>query len=181
MSEEKPPEQQLPPNSPIEHSTYPSSGAKVPSILGEAFKEAGIDISDPKFSRVVELTVMSISGSSPLPPAILLEQWESLYPGITAKFVEWIEKQAAHRQFIEKTRAERSEDRQNRAQIMAFVIAVLGLIIAGVVAIFGQGYAAAIVGSVAAVVGVGGVTAATIAASRMSFTGKKPENPTRAR
>ena len=68
----------------------------------------------------------------------MLQQWEPLYPGITAKFVEWTDKQIAHRQGIETRRAQRSEDRQDRSQAITEKVTYLGLILAAIVGIWGS-------------------------------------------
>lgn len=157
MSE--PPKDQPPENEKSQQAETPapSGTTTVPTVLGDALRAAGIDPNDPKVFRALEVTFMSISGSSSLPPAILLHQWEPLYPGITRKFVEWAEKQSAHRQTIERQRADRSEDRQDRSQAITERAMYLGLILAAVVGIWGSW----IVGSVLAIVSIGGPTAAT--------------------
>jgi uncharacterized membrane protein len=151
------------PHPPRTRPPLPETGAQssnVPTVLNDALRGAGVDPDDPQVSRALEITFMSISGSTSLPPAILLQQWEPLYPGITKKFVEWTEAQTAHRQAIEKARASRSEDRQDRSQAITERAMYLGLILAAAVGIWGSW----VVGSVLAVVSVGGPAAATLLA-----------------
>ena len=105
---------------------------------------------------------------------MLLQQWEPLYPGITKKFVDWTEAQATHRRAIERQRADRSEDRQDRAQTIAERTMYLGLALAAVVGIWGSW----IVGAVLAVVSVGGPAAATLLARYLqSHLGSPPTKP----
>jgi uncharacterized membrane protein len=130
--------------------------------LGELLRGAGVDVADPEVSRALEISLTSISGTSQLPPPILLEKWEVLYPGITAKFVEWIDRQSKHRQRLENQAEERSQLRQDRSQWIAGGIAITGLILAAVVGVFGNPWVAGVI----AVVGVGGPTAAVALASK---------------
>jgi uncharacterized membrane protein len=135
----------------------------VPSALIEALKQAGLDPSDPRFSRALEITSLSISGSTNFPPAVLLQQWEPLYPGITAKFVKWTEEQAAHRRSLEKQEFVRSQRRQDRAQFITAGAMYLGLVLSAIVGIFGHPFASAVL----AIVSIGGPTAATALAHRV--------------
>lgn len=158
-----------PPTDKTEDQEQPSAGIKVPALLADSLRQAGIDPNDPKVSLALEMTIMSFSGSSPLPPAMLLEQWEPLYPGITAKFIEWTETQASHRRTIELGRFDRSENRQDRGQILAFCIGIFGLAMAPLCVWLGGPIAGSIVGAVCAIVGVGGIAAATIAADKLKI------------
>lgn len=163
-----PPDDQLP-SEQIETVTPEKVQAGSPgkvSVIDEVMRGAGLDPRDPKVSRVRETieTTILLSGSSPLPPAILLEQWEVLHPGITAKYVAWADIQGRHRRGLETTRTNRSEARQDRGQLIAAFIAIAGLAAAIIIALNTQTWAGAMVASVCAIVGVGGVAAATIVA-----------------
>jgi uncharacterized membrane protein len=134
----------------------------VPAGLGEVLRREGIDPSDPKTSRVLEISMMIASGSSALPPAFTVEPWEHLYPGISRKFVEWTEVQSAHRRYIEKQRADRSEARQDRSQTFTVTIAIVGLSLATIVGVWGNPWVAGVIATVA----VGGPAAAVAIANR---------------
>ena len=128
----------------------------LPRVLDGALRSAGLDISDPKISRAVEVTMMVASGPLPLPPPDILEAYEIRFPGLVDRFIGWTEEQRQHRFANETERTRREENRLDRAQIFTASIAVCGLIGATVVGIYGN----AIVASILAIVSVGGPTAA---------------------
>ncbi len=140
----------------------------LPGPLAAALEEAGVDAGDTKVLKILQAleithTRMAVSsGSHALPPAMMLEEWEQLYPGITKKFVGWLDQQTKHRQAIEKERAARAENRADRGQIITGIAMALGLIGATVVGIWGSWIASVAL----AIVCVGGPAAATILASR---------------
>jgi hypothetical protein len=149
-------------NAPGGEETATPRADNVPVVLSEVLRSAGVDTSDPKVSRALEISFMFFSGSLPLPPAEMLQKWEPLFPGITAKFVDWTERQSRHRQYLEKLRTERSENRMDRSQMIAAAVALGGLALSALVGIFGNPYVAGVI----AVVSVGGPTAAVAIASR---------------
>jgi hypothetical protein len=95
----------------------------------------------------------------------MLAEYQEVLPDLPQRFVEWTETQAAHRRELECMRAEGLENRMNRGQWGALIVAVAGLGISGAVGIFGYWVASAVI----AVVSVGGPTAAVILASNSSF------------
>jgi uncharacterized membrane protein len=128
----------------------------IPRVLDGALRSAGLDISDPKISRAVEVTMMVASGPLPLPPPDILEAYETRFPGLVDRFIGWTEEQRQHRFAIETERTRREENRLDRAQIFTASIAVCGLVGATVVGIYGS----VIVASIIAIVSIGGPTAA---------------------
>jgi len=83
---------------------------------------------------------------SPLPLASEVAGYENLLPGSADRILNLVEKQAAHRQELEK--AEIISDTKNSfyALVFAFVFAMSVLISAVVLILFGHSEAAAIVG-----------------------------------
>jgi len=146
-----------PPSEDADDKQKESVAEKVPAALGEALRGAGIDPGDPKVSKAIEISLMLFSGPLPLPPPHLWEAWERTHPGVTEKIVEWTDRQSKHRQFLERLRAERSENRLDRAQFIAASVAIGGLCLSAVVGILGS----PVVASIIAIVSVGGPTAAT--------------------
>jgi uncharacterized membrane protein len=129
----------------------------IPPALDTALRTAGIDTGDPNVFRALEISLtMMFSGSLPLPPPLILKEYESVHPGLVAKFVEWTEQQSAHRKTLEKTKTDRSENRLDRGQVIAACVALGGLVLASVEGIWGNAWVAAII----AIVSVGGPTAA---------------------
>jgi uncharacterized membrane protein len=108
-----------------------------------------------------------------MPPEILA-QYEQEFPGLGYKLVEWTEQQRNHRQSLEKQRTDGSEKRMERGQFIAGGVALWGLTIAGLVAVFGNAWAAGII----AIVAIGGPTSAIWLASTMNDKGKSPQPPT---
>ena len=175
LSESAPDGQRTPPNKPDVVSTPDAERhVSLPPSLVKILRDQGIDPRDPEVSKVLEITFTSISGSSSLPPAVLLEQWERLYPGITAKFVEWTEAQSSHRRALETERSQRSEARQDKSQIIFGITAVTGLFLSAAVGVWGHWFVATVI----AIVSVGGPTAATALANRghnPASRGRPPE------
>jgi uncharacterized membrane protein len=118
-----------------------------------------------RVSRSKLLSSISARGVLPLPPAQMLAEYKEILPDLPQRFVDWTETQAAHRRELERMRAEGLENRMNRGQWGALIVAVVGLGISGAVGILGHWVASAVV----AVVSVGGPTAAVLLASNSSF------------
>ena len=81
----------------------------LPRVLDGALRSAGLDISDPKISRAVEVTMMVASGPLPLPPPDILEAYETRFPGLVDRFIGWTEEQRQHR-FANETERNRRDD-----------------------------------------------------------------------
>jgi len=113
-------------------------------------------VKDPRVAKIL-IRLARFTGSLPYPPDFILEGWERIYPGITKKLVEQTERQTAHRHQLETMMAEGAERRANRGQFIMAFIAVFGLSLSAYVGLKGNW----IVGSVLAVVSIGGPTAAT--------------------
>ncbi len=146
-----------------------------PPALGQALKTAGVNLSDPNVSKTLEisLSMMMASGSLPLPPPSLLVEYERLYPGFTAKLIEWTEEQRRHRMELEKQVTQGSEIRMNRGQYVAAGIAFFGLLLSAIVGILGNSW----VGSVLAIVSIGGPTAAIYLARGTGVRSSKTPSP----
>jgi uncharacterized membrane protein len=99
---------------------------------------------------------MTARGSLPLPPPALLSEYDRAFPGLVQKIIEWTEEQRKHRHKLEDKVTTGSEKRMDRGQIIAGVVAVWGLTLAAICAIFGNPYAAGVI----AIVAIGGPTAA---------------------
>jgi uncharacterized membrane protein len=132
------------------------SGPLSPELL-ELLRRSGINVSDPTAARVlIEASLMKFQGSLQFPPAEILKGWEDVCPGITQKLVEWSDRQVRHRHELEKQRADRSETRADRGQLIAAGIAILSLILATVLGLHDKTTASALM----AILGIGGPAAA---------------------
>ena len=134
--------------------SVPSEVEILPPEAQQKLKELGIDLDDPKFRRVLGVFLEAYSG--PIPPPSMLAQYEKVRPGIVDKIIDWNDRQMLHRHTLEKESSNRSEDRMDRGQWLAGGAMIFGLIIAGLVGVYGNGWVA----SVIAIVAVGGPTAA---------------------
>jgi len=134
----------------------------LPPELLELLRRSGINVNDPTAVRVlIEASLMKFQGALQFPPAEILRGWEEVCPGITQKLVEWSDRQVTHRHNLEKQRAERSENRADRGQLIAAGVAILSLILATVLGLYDKTTASAFV----ALLGIGGPAAAIALAS----------------
>lgn len=94
--------------------------------------------------------------SGPLPHPNVLVQFDVAIPGSAERILKMAEAQSAHRRELERKVVESDISRSKWGQILGFIIAVLGLIVAGAIAIFGNAVAGSIigVGTLASLVGV---------------------------
>ena len=128
---------------PEESARGASPEPTLPADIGQTLRAAGLDPSDPNFIRVLAISLKFFSGQHALPPAEHVAPWEELYPGISAKIVQWTEEQGAHRRALEKERTNRAEERMDRSQRNALIVAIVGLILAAIVGVTGSAFAAA--------------------------------------
>lgn len=155
-----------------------ASGGGIPGPLEQVLREAGVNTHDPDVQRTIEvIRVSSISarGTLPLPPPQLLAEYQDVLPDLPQRLINWTETQSAHRRELEMLQAEGQEKRINRGQSGALAVSVIGLVIAGVVGVYGNGIAASFI----ALFAVGGPAAAVILASNSSIgwpSRKKPPN-----
>jgi uncharacterized membrane protein len=142
----------------------------VPPALDGVLEAAGVDLKNPQVTKALEISMsfMVARGSLPLPPADILAEYEREFPGLGQKLIEWTEQQREHRQSLERYRAEGSERRMDRGQLIAASVAITGLLVAGAVGIFGSAWAAGLI----AIVAIGGPTAAIWLASTMNGKGQ---------
>jgi uncharacterized membrane protein len=150
----------------------------IPPPLERVLREAGVNTHDPEVQRTVEvISVSSISarGTLPLPPPQLLAEYQEVVPDLPQRLINWTETQAAHRRRLEILKAEGQERRMNRGQWGALAVALGGLLIAGIVGVYGNGLASAFI----ALFAVGGPTTAVVLASNSSIgwlSAKKPRH-----
>jgi len=142
---------------------HDQSDQVVPAVIEEVLRSAGIEPSDPRFTRALEVSLKLVSGSLPLPPAEYIEPWEKIIPGTGAKIVEWTEKQGDHRRRLEVFRSEQTERRLDRGQLIAAAVAMFGLFLSAYVAV---NNGPAIVALGLALFSIGGPTACLIIAAR---------------
>lgn len=76
--------------------------------------------------------------AGPLPHPGLLRQYDEVFPGCAERIVAMAEKQSAHRQSLETQHLTGNQSAERLGQILAAIIAVVGLLIAGFLSWQGQ-------------------------------------------
>ncbi len=94
--------------------------------------------------------------SGPLPPPDVLRKFDEIVPGSAERIIKMAEEQSVHRKDLEKKVINSDIARSKWGQILGFVISIAGLIVSGLVAIYGSAVAGSIIGvsTLASLVGV---------------------------
>ncbi|HEY4524486.1 MAG TPA: DUF2335 domain-containing protein [Candidatus Paceibacterota bacterium] len=94
--------------------------------------------------------------SGPLPSPEVLQKFDEIIPGAAERIIKMAEEQSAHRKELEKKVIESDIARSKWGQILGFVIAILGLIVSAIVAIYSNAIAGGVIGigTLASLVGV---------------------------
>jgi len=96
------------------------------------------DDSGPQPGRATtEITVRSFEFSGPLPPPQLLTAYNDAFPGCAERIVAMAEKQAEHRQQLEKSVVQNNCRAQSFGQIFAFILSLI--VLGGGVYVLAQG------------------------------------------
>lgn len=111
---------------------------------------------DKKASGMVSVSHVSRSFSGPLPPPEVLEHFNRVVPGSADRIIRMAEEQFAHRTELEKKVINSDIARSKWGQILGFTIAIVGLVVSALVAIYGSAIAGGFigVGTLASLVGV---------------------------
>jgi uncharacterized membrane protein len=91
-----------------------------------------------------ELTQKSFSG--PIPPPEALAQYEQITAGLAGRIVGMAESQLAHRQAMENMALPAKMAEARRGQWIAGAVAIVGLIVAGTVGVWGNAWASGAIG-----------------------------------
>jgi uncharacterized membrane protein len=152
-----------------------SGAASQPALPTPAELE---QIADPKVRNKVEHLVERFDMfRSPLLPPEVLARYGSVVPGLPEKFVQWTEAQSEHRRMMERAAFEEVRTIRARAQASGVGIAALGILTAGLVAVFGSSAGSSFVAAIIAIVSVGGPFAARVLASKIGRSGAKDGDP----
>jgi uncharacterized membrane protein len=122
---------------------------------------------DPKDPSSIDMIVQATFQSGILPPASELQQYELAIPGAGAQIIRWADDAQRQRQDLRERDFDLSQRRMNLSQRNALIIALSGLILGSVVAVWGSGLAA----SVIVIVAVGGPSAASVLARMLKQSG----------
>jgi uncharacterized membrane protein len=83
-----------------------------------------INISDAVTAPQAAVLHSITTFTGPLPPPEILREYEQIWPGFTGKHFEYIERQAAHRQAIERDVIKAKIKHEATGQFMAFTLAL---------------------------------------------------------
>lgn len=120
-----------PAQSPLELSDVDEEA--VEAILGEVVEQV-----TPRVVEQVEVEIRNEYFRGPLPPPEVLENYERIIPGFSERALSQWERQTNHRQVMEAKVVDASIKAQSRGQWIAGTIAIVGLLIAGAVGIWGH-------------------------------------------
>jgi len=84
--------------------------------------------------------------SGPLPHPEILRQFEQVSPGAAERIIKMAEEQSAHRRQLESQVIASDIARSKWGQILGFVIAIFGLVVSMVIAVYGNAIAGAVLG-----------------------------------
>lgn len=98
---------------------------------------SAVDISEPPgLPRIVR--EVTVKYEAPLPPPGMMEHYERISPGSADRIIMMAEKQSAHRQDIESRVITSNISNERLGQIFAFILGLIGLIGAIVLAYTGK-------------------------------------------
>jgi uncharacterized membrane protein len=78
-------------------------------------------------AQSISAVIQSLNFSGPLPPPILLRQYDEVVPGAAERIIKMAEEQAAHRQRLERQVVSTDNIKSVLGTILAFVVAIVGL------------------------------------------------------
>lgn len=134
----------------------------LPPDITEKLLAQGLDLDNPEIRRIIQVVSATREYTEgPVPPPGMLAKYEEIHPGFTNRMLDMVDRQSEHRRAIEAQLVNGSERRKNLGQMMAGIVAIGGLSLAGYLALTGL----VAVPIVIALVSIGGPTAA-IAISR---------------
>lgn len=84
--------------------------------------------------------------SGPLPYPEILKKFDEVVPGAAERIIKMAEDQSIHRKELEKKVINSDIARSKWGQILGFVISVIGLLAAALIAIYGNAVAGGIIG-----------------------------------
>ncbi|MBF9048527.1 DUF2335 domain-containing protein [Roseobacter sp. HKCCD9010] len=105
---------------------------------------------------------------SPLLPPEVLQRYGNVIPNLDKKLVEWSESETTHRRQLEREAFEEARLLRSRSSMFGPIVAIAGLVIAGLVSVFNESWSGSFTAAVIAIVSVGGPFAARILASRIN-------------
>ena len=99
---------------------------------------------DSKGVMLVQHSVESFSG--PLPHPDILRKFNEIVPGSADRIIKMAEEQSSHRKDLERKVIDSNISRSKWGQILGFIIAIAGLAVSCIVAIYGNAIAGGIIG-----------------------------------
>jgi uncharacterized membrane protein len=118
------------------------------------------------------IRILSARFAGPLPPPGALAAYEDLSPGLANRIMEMAEREQTHRHQLENTAFATETLLGKRGQIFALGICLAGFVVVIILALNGEGGAAAIIGSLDLV----GLVAAFLVRPRSPYSQGPPES-----
>lgn len=104
------------------------------------------DLQNDDRSNSVIVQQRSVSFSGPLPPPEILQKFNEVVPGSAERIIKMAEEQSVHRRALEKKVIDSDIAGSKLGQILGFIIAIAGLVVALLTAIFGNAIAGGFIG-----------------------------------
>ncbi len=98
--------------------------------------------------QVQKIVHQQLEYSGPIPPPIILEQYEKIIPGAAERILKMAEQQASHRQSLEKRVIAHDTQNATLGILCALLITVGFLVLAGFAIYSGQSLAASIISAI---------------------------------
>jgi len=112
-------------------------------------------LQNSKHEQIATVTAVQ-AFSGPLPHPDILRKYEEIVPGAAQRIIKMAEDQTSHRKDLESKVIHSNIVREKWGQTLGFIIAIVGLIVAGLVGVFGSAVAGGAIGiaTLASLVGV---------------------------
>jgi len=89
--------------------------------LARLAEEIGVRSDDAKLLRVLA------QFSGPMPPPSMVLEYDQIYPGAAAKFIDNVLQESTHRRELQRLQISGAESRLNRGQLFGFLFAAIGV------------------------------------------------------
>lgn len=129
------------------NSKKPKQDKHLPDVQSTPSQELQ-PVSEEVQRRLIRIEAHLESFSGPIPKPSMLKEYENVVPGCAERIIRMAEKQAKHRQNLEKTVIEGDSKRADRGLRAGFIVALAGLGVALTLGLNGQVQAAIIIGAV---------------------------------
>ncbi|GAA1896448.1 hypothetical protein GCM10009716_03100 [Streptomyces sodiiphilus] len=121
--------------------------------------------------RIARMVVGELRHAGPLPPPELLAGYERVHDGLAERLVSMAEREQSHRHYMDRTDMTEANRLARRGQLCGLLALVVLAAVAVTLAIVGEPWAAAILGTI----DVLGVVGVFVAGQKFSAASSQPE------